>query len=59
MLLWALWLASSMLRWVKWAWACFSEGGYWPPRGGAGASVAAQAQAANGSQAGTSSDFPE
>ena len=30
MLLWALWLAASMLRWVKWAWECFSEGGYWP-----------------------------
>lgn len=29
MLLWALWLSASMLRWVKWAWACFSEGGYW------------------------------
>jgi hypothetical protein len=33
MLLWALWLAASMLRWVKWAWACFSEGGYWPTVG--------------------------
>jgi hypothetical protein len=32
MLLWALWLAASMLRWVKWGWACFSEGGYWPER---------------------------
>jgi hypothetical protein len=29
MLLWALWLASSMLKWVKWAWECFSAGGYW------------------------------
>jgi hypothetical protein len=29
MLLWALWLAASMLKWVKWAWDCFSAGGYW------------------------------
>jgi len=40
MLLWALWLSASMLRWVKWAWACFSAGGYWrenpqPPAAGA------------------------
>lgn len=30
MLLWALWLATSLLRWIKWAWECFSAGGYWP-----------------------------
>ncbi|HEX5371694.1 MAG TPA: hypothetical protein VFW84_03065, partial [Aquabacterium sp.] len=30
MLLWALWLATSLLRWIKWAWECFSTGGYWP-----------------------------
>ena len=29
MLLWALWLSASLLRWVKWAWECFSAGGYW------------------------------
>lgn len=29
MLLWALWLAASLLKWIKWAWACFSEGGHW------------------------------
>jgi hypothetical protein len=29
MLLWALWLAASVLKWVKWAWDCFSAGGYW------------------------------
>jgi hypothetical protein len=32
MLLWALWLAASMLKWVKWAWECFSAGGYWHRR---------------------------
>ena len=35
MLLWALWLAASLLRWLKWGWECFSEGGLWregPPR---------------------------
>jgi hypothetical protein len=30
MLLWALWLAASLLDWIKWAWECFSTGGYWP-----------------------------
>jgi hypothetical protein len=35
MLLWALWLAASLLNWIKWAWECFSTGGYWPsPRRG-------------------------
>ncbi|MDH3460215.1 MAG: hypothetical protein OEM00_04425 [Burkholderiaceae bacterium] len=29
MLLWALWLAASLLKWIKWAWDCFSQGGYW------------------------------
>lgn len=30
MLLWALWLASALLRWVRWAWDCASAGGLWP-----------------------------
>ncbi len=29
MLAWALWLAYSMLRWVRWAWDCYSDHGYW------------------------------
>jgi hypothetical protein len=31
MLVWALWLAASLLKWVKWAWQGFSGGvcGYW------------------------------
>ena len=29
MLAWALWLAVSMLRWVRWAWESFAAGGYW------------------------------
>jgi hypothetical protein len=29
MLLWALWLAASLLKWVRWAWQCFGSGGYW------------------------------
>jgi hypothetical protein len=29
MLLWALWLARSLLRWVRWGWSCYSTGGYW------------------------------
>ena len=32
MLAWALWLAQALLRWVKWGWICFTEGGLWRPR---------------------------
>jgi hypothetical protein len=31
MLLWALWLASALLSWLRWGWECFSEGGLWQP----------------------------
>jgi hypothetical protein len=29
MLTWALWLAFALLRWLSWAWNCFSSGGLW------------------------------
>jgi hypothetical protein len=29
MLAWALWLASSLVGWLKWGWQSFTEGGYW------------------------------
>ena len=29
MLLWALWLATSLLRWFTWGWQQFSDGGFW------------------------------
>ena len=29
MLVWALWLAYSLLGWLRWAWQQYSEGGYW------------------------------
>jgi hypothetical protein len=29
MLFWALWLAHSLLKWLRWGWHCFSEGGIW------------------------------
>ncbi len=35
MLAWALWLVSSLLRWLPWAWRAFSAGGLWfrrPPK---------------------------
>lgn len=35
MLCWALWLASSLLGWLKWGWGRFGEGGLWrnpPPK---------------------------
>ncbi|HEU4402386.1 MAG TPA: hypothetical protein VFT43_09795 [Candidatus Polarisedimenticolia bacterium] len=31
MLAWALWLAQALLRWLRWAWGCFTEGGLWRP----------------------------
>ena len=33
MLLWALWLAFSLIRWMKWAWQQFSSNGYLRPLG--------------------------
>lgn len=29
MLLWSLWLALALMRWLPWAWRCFSAGGLW------------------------------
>ncbi len=29
MLFWALWLALSLLRWLRWGWDCFSDHGIW------------------------------
>ncbi len=33
MLLWSLWLVSGLLGWLRWAWECWSDGGFWrvPP----------------------------
>ncbi|MEK7858096.1 MAG: hypothetical protein AAB320_03060 [Elusimicrobiota bacterium] len=31
MLAWALWLADSLLAWLRWGWECFSSGGLWRP----------------------------
>ena len=31
MLAWALWLALSVIRWARWIWGCFTEGGLWRP----------------------------
>ena len=31
MLAWALWLAQALLRWLRWGWGCFTEGGLWRP----------------------------
>jgi hypothetical protein len=31
MLLWALWLAHSLVSWLKWAWLTFSSDGVWKP----------------------------
>ncbi|HEY0953144.1 MAG TPA: hypothetical protein VGE36_00200, partial [Roseateles sp.] len=40
MLAWALWLATSLLKWVGWAWAAFSAGGAWPEKPAAPAAPA-------------------
>jgi len=29
MLIWSLWLAISLLNWLKWGWQCFSYAGLW------------------------------
>jgi hypothetical protein len=29
MLLWALWLAYALLKWLRWGWDCFGSGGLW------------------------------
>ena len=29
MLAWSLWLAVSLLNWLKWGWGCFASGGLW------------------------------
>jgi hypothetical protein len=46
MLLWALWLAASMMRWVPWAWAAFSAGGCWRKTEPSAPADAAPAEAA-------------
>jgi hypothetical protein len=30
MLLWSLWLATALVRWLPWAWRQLSAGGFWP-----------------------------
>ncbi len=32
MLLWALWLALAVLRWLSWGWQALNQGGLWRPR---------------------------
>ena len=46
MLLWALWLAASLLKWIKWGWESFSAGGYWRKRELIVSEVAASSTAA-------------
>jgi hypothetical protein len=29
MFFWALWIARALLRWLRWGWKCFNEGGIW------------------------------
>lgn len=32
MLVWALWLAYTLLDWLRWGWNCYAAGGLWRPR---------------------------
>ncbi len=35
MVLWALWLAATLIGWLRWAWDCYAKGGHWrgaPPK---------------------------
>lgn len=29
MLLWSLWMVFALIKWIRWGWSCFSEGGLW------------------------------
>ena len=31
-LIWALWLVIYLIKWLKWGWSCFIEGGIWKKR---------------------------
>jgi hypothetical protein len=69
MLAWALWLALSLLKWLRWAWQCFSKGGLWHPvsfrksklrkEGGPGASQGETGGNQPGPEAVTGSDVPQ
>jgi hypothetical protein len=32
MLVWALWMAFALLKWLQWGWGCISHGGLWRPK---------------------------
>ncbi len=55
MLSWALWVAWSLLSWLRWGWGCFTAGGVWrpapekPPEGPAAGTEAAALDLAQGS----------
>ncbi|MCA9181432.1 MAG: hypothetical protein KDA51_08260, partial [Planctomycetales bacterium] len=29
MLIWSSWLVFALIRWLRWGWGCFSDGGFW------------------------------
>lgn len=55
MLAWGLWLALAVLRYARWGWACFSEGGLWRSWGWA----RVRAAAAPGAPASGASEAPK
>lgn len=56
MLLWALWLAASLLRWIQWGWEAYSTGGLWRERPVQAAKPGKAAQASEVAQAAGLSD---
>jgi hypothetical protein len=52
MLLWSLWLATSLVRWLPWAWRSYSSGGLWKRRPRAPKGALASAPAGQGQPAG-------
>lgn len=66
MLAWALWLAASLVRWLRWGWGAFVEGGGWrkvpagppPPHGPGGSAPAAPTAAPRPADAQASAEGP-
>jgi hypothetical protein len=58
MLAWALWLATSLLQWLRWAWKEFSSVGIWRPLRRRAAPIATEAPVSDATGAPEVSDAP-
>lgn len=59
MLLWALWLAWSLIGWLKWGWGGFSAGGLWRKRAAPAVQIDGSEAVAAGEAAATQAATPE